>query len=390
MLVGMCWWMCWWRRGYRCLWVWFEMTAEPPVPPPDKNPFSFKNFVSRRVQGEDEDVIKVKKAPKKAKGKHTDPAVPFPEVGDPKNGEDNPFSFKKFASKQSQRKRAEGSSSDSEGGEDHTYNLLAKKMPESASTEQSPKSQHPKSEPFGITPRGARSDSESSTEGGPVALVEPLGPIPLVTANVPPPPLVIAADTSTIDDDESSDDQEEGPLAPPPILRLASEPSAELLMELSKLRAENEELKRNLEKAMTEAQKEKKVNTTLKKKIKNLEKKEAEDTKALADMVQKVEENLVLSATRAATAESTIGKLKQEILSLQVQLAQANPANIQRHYEEILGGVREKTAYASQRLMVAAQNADRSVRDLMSGVETLKNIAEVMEFVDRIAVVKQA
>ena len=37
-------------------------------------------------------------------------------------------------------------------------------------------------------------------------------------------------------------------------------------------------------------------NTTLKKKIKNLEKKEAEDTKALADMVQKVEENLVLSA----------------------------------------------------------------------------------------------
>lgn len=108
-------------------------------------------------------------------------------------------------------------------------------MPESASTEQSPKSQHPKSEPFGITPRGARSDSESSTEGGPVALVEPLGPIPLVTANVPPPPLVIAADTSTIDDDESSDDQEEGPLAPPPILRLASEPSAELLMELSKV-----------------------------------------------------------------------------------------------------------------------------------------------------------
>ena len=28
-------------------------------------------------------------------------------------------------------------------------------------------------------------------------------------------------------------------------------------------------------------------------------------------------------------------------------------------------------------------------RELMSGVETLKNIAEVMEFVDRIAVVKQ-
>ena len=72
------------RRGYLNLWVWFEMTAEPP--PPDKNPFSFKNFVSRRVQGEDEDVIKVKKAPKKAKGKHTDPSVPFPEVGDPKNG----------------------------------------------------------------------------------------------------------------------------------------------------------------------------------------------------------------------------------------------------------------------------------------------------------------
>ena len=66
------------------------MTAEPPVPPPDKNPFSFKNFVSRRVQGEDEDVIKVKKAPKKAKGKHTDPAVPFPEVGDPKNGTFSP------------------------------------------------------------------------------------------------------------------------------------------------------------------------------------------------------------------------------------------------------------------------------------------------------------
>eukprot|EP00731_Ephydatia_muelleri_P026136 Em0018g236a len=256
------------------------MTAEPP--PPDKNPFSFKNFVSRRVQGEDEDVIKVKKAPKKAKGKHTDPSVPFPEVGDPKNGEDNPFSFKKFASKQSQRRRAEGSSSDSEGGEGHAYNPLSKKMPELTTSELSPKSQHP----FGITHRGVRSDSESSTER---SHGDPLAPMPLPTPT-----------TTAIADDESSDDDdpEDGPVAPPPILRLASEPPAELLMELSKLRAENEELKKNLEKAMADAQKEKKVNASLKKKIKNLEKKEAEDTKALADMVQKVEENLVLSATR--------------------------------------------------------------------------------------------
>ena len=182
-------------------------------------------------------------------------------------GEDNPFSFKKFASKQSQRvsgsppppppplrhmtlrvnlqsclpssqRRAEGSSSDSEGGEGHAYNPLSKKMPELTASELSPKSQHS----FGITRRGVRSDSESSTER---SHGDPLGPMPLVTANVlpppppPPPPLVVAADTTTtaIADDESSDDDdpEDGPVAPPPILRLASEPPAELLMELSKV-----------------------------------------------------------------------------------------------------------------------------------------------------------
>lgn len=137
----------------------------------------------------------------------------------------------------SSQRRAEGSSSDSEGGEGHAYNPLSKKMPELTTSELSPKSQHP----FGITRRGVRSDSESSTER---SHGDPLAPMPLVTANVlppppPPPPLVVAADTTTtaIADDESSDDDdpEDGPVAPPPILRLASEPPAELLMELSKV-----------------------------------------------------------------------------------------------------------------------------------------------------------
>lgn len=60
------------------------MTADQP---PGKNPFSFKNFVSRRVEGDEVVVNKVKKAPKKAKDKtHSDPPVPFPEVGGPNNG----------------------------------------------------------------------------------------------------------------------------------------------------------------------------------------------------------------------------------------------------------------------------------------------------------------
>lgn len=385
------------------------MTAEPPPPPPDKNPFSFKNFLSRRVQGEEEDVVKVKKGPKKkakVKTAQSDSSMPFPEVTDPKNEGDNPFSFKKFVPKQSQRatggpgllpapphepsqKRAEGSSSDSgDDDEGRAFNPLAKKTPDTV-VDRSPNFQHPNAEPLGLISRAEDSDAESSTGEGPIAPVDPLGHIPLVTAEVPPPLSLVAA--GTVVGDESSDDDDDpgdGP-APPPILRHTAEPPAELLMEVSKLRAQNEELKADLEKALGDVKKEKKVNVSLKKKIKDLEKKEAEDTKALADMVQKVEENLVLSATRAATAESTIGKLKQEILSLQAQLAQANPANVQRHYEEILGGVREKTAYASKNLVVAAQNADRSIRDLMSGVEALKSVAGVLEFVDRIAVVKQ-
>ena len=61
------------------------MTAEQP--PPGKNPFSFKTFVSRKAQGDDGDVTKVKKGPKKAKEKsHGDTLLPFPEVGGPKNG----------------------------------------------------------------------------------------------------------------------------------------------------------------------------------------------------------------------------------------------------------------------------------------------------------------
>jgi transcriptional regulator NrdR family protein len=130
-------------------------------------------------------------------------------------------------------------------------------------------------------------------------------------------------------------------------------------------------------------------NSKLKEQLQALKKKEAEETKALEDMVAKVEENLVTSTKRAANAEAMVSQLKQELQSIQVHLSQADAQSVHRHYEETLSGVRDKATYASRQLSMAAMAADQSIRELLSGVDTLKNVAEILQFIDRISEIKQ-
>jgi chromosome segregation ATPase len=175
----------------------------------------------------------------------------------------------------------------------------------------------------------------------------------------------------------------------PGVIQSSEPESLHLRQQCSQLTAENKQLKSELENFKEKYRKEKLKNSKLGEQLQALRKKEAEETKALEDMVAKVEENLVASTKRAMSSEATVSRLKQEMQSLQTQLSQADAQSVHRHYEELLSGVRDKATFASRQLSMASMAADQSIRELLSGVDTLKNVAEVLQFIDRISEVKQ-
>jgi predicted nucleic acid-binding Zn-ribbon protein len=122
--------------------------------------------------------------------------------------------------------------------------------------------------------------------------------------------------------------------------------------------------------------------------LKAFKDKEKKETKALEDLVQKVEENLTLANQRAVQAEATISKLKQEIQSLKTKLAQANPQAIHKSYEDLMVGVKGKANEASQQLKAAAYKADLQIKELCQGVETLKFVSDLLDSIDGIYEVK--
>lgn len=83
-------------------------------------------------------------------------------------------------------------------------------------------------------------------------------------------------------------------------------------------------------------------------------------------------------------------KLKQEISLLQVQLS-----NFKRENEALRSGqgasltvVKQNTDAALQNLHVVMNSAHASIKQLVSGAETLNLVAEILKSIDRITEVK--
>lgn len=115
--------------------------------------------------------------------------------------------------------------------------------------------------------------------------------------------------------------------------------------------------------------------------------KEHDYTQNLARALEQVELNLEKSKRRATSAENTISKLKQEIASLREQMSHLEFENKMLRGEEAAGGFDYNPAPSSDihsqrlanELRTAANTAEHSLRQLLTGVENLRLMASTLE-----------
>ncbi|XP_072422135.1 endosome-associated-trafficking regulator 1 isoform X2 [Chiloscyllium punctatum] len=150
--------------------------------------------------------------------------------------------------------------------------------------------------------------------------------------------------------------------------------------ENAQLRKQNEEVKQLVK---THMKRTKRLQEELERRKINEEK----ETRALESMVQHVEENLQQMTKRAVKAENTVTKLKQELVLLQAELQQWKSENEKLRSEDslALNSAKSNARLASDYLTKAAQEAESSVKQLLSGTETLRLVSNLLKSIDRIS-----
>ncbi|XP_033754731.1 endosome-associated-trafficking regulator 1-like [Pecten maximus] len=156
-------------------------------------------------------------------------------------------------------------------------------------------------------------------------------------------------------------------------------------LELRRYREENNLLRQQLAEARQEAVMETQRCHKMKKDMEILQKKEAEDTAALERMVQQVEANLTTTTQRAVKAENTVLRLQTEVKTLQGRLASMRIENeILRSGDRGLADIRQRTSHVSQQLSTAASAAEQNIRQLLQGVENLRQFSQILSSVEKI------
>uniref|UniRef100_A0A096NRS6 Endosome-associated-trafficking regulator 1 n=1 Tax=Papio anubis TaxID=9555 RepID=A0A096NRS6_PAPAN len=156
------------------------------------------------------------------------------------------------------------------------------------------------------------------------------------------------------------------------------------------LKDENSKLRRKLNEVQSFSEAQTEMVRTLERKLEAKMIKEESDYHDLESVVQQVEQNLELMTKRAVKAENHVVKLKQEISLLQAQVS-----NFQRENEALRCGqgasltvVKQNADVALQNLRVVMNSAQASIKQLVSGAETLNLVAEILKSIDRISEIK--
>ncbi|XP_050175934.1 endosome-associated-trafficking regulator 1 [Myiozetetes cayanensis] len=117
------------------------------------------------------------------------------------------------------------------------------------------------------------------------------------------------------------------------------------------------------------------------------EEKEAQDLEA---MVQHVEQNLQLMTKRAVKAENSVAKLRQENALLQVQLRNYKAENEALQLGQAgLAAAKQNAELALQHLLRVTTSSRASIRQLLSGAESLQLVADLLKSIDRISEVSE-
>ncbi|XP_007945226.1 endosome-associated-trafficking regulator 1 [Orycteropus afer afer] len=156
------------------------------------------------------------------------------------------------------------------------------------------------------------------------------------------------------------------------------------------LKDENSKLRRKLSEVQSFSETQTEMVRTLERKLEAKMAKEERDYRDLESVVQQVEQSLELMTKRAVKAESHVLKLKQEVSLLQAQVS-----NFKHENEALRCGqgasltvVRQNTDVALQNLRMVINSAHTSIKQLMSGAETLNLVAEILKSIDRISEIK--
>lgn len=121
----------------------------------------------------------------------------------------------------------------------------------------------------------------------------------------------------------------------------------------------------------------------LEKTIIDLKQKEVNENKALESIIQQVEQNLVKTTERAVESERNAEKLKQEVKQLKLQLVNLSNENQLLRNSQAIRDDSRLVGFSSQ-INSAASQAEVSLKQLLSGVETLRLIASSIESYDKI------
>lgn len=114
--------------------------------------------------------------------------------------------------------------------------------------------------------------------------------------------------------------------------------------------------------------------------------KEERDAQELQSFVQKSEWNLQLMTQRALEAENNVEKLKQKIFILQGELesSKAENENLKADQMPDLGTMKHNIDFALQNLHKIIMGANWSIKQLASGAQSLRFVAEVLESTGKI------
>ncbi|XP_067000777.2 uncharacterized protein l(3)04053 [Anabrus simplex] len=156
-----------------------------------------------------------------------------------------------------------------------------------------------------------------------------------------------------------------------------------------RLQSENERLRRELDLSRRHCLDQKRRIQMLEKELLTMQSKESEETASLEKAIEQVEDNLKRSTRRAVSAESQVSKLKQETKILMSEIAQLRRENRELRSGQGASSVpifsqEQQTQRLSHELRAAADSAEMSLRQLLSGVGNLRVIASTLENLHRI------
>ncbi|XP_021399443.2 endosome-associated-trafficking regulator 1 [Lonchura striata] len=128
----------------------------------------------------------------------------------------------------------------------------------------------------------------------------------------------------------------------------------------------------------------------LEKKLEENKLKDEKEAQDLEAMVQHVEQNLQLMTKRAAKAESSAAKLRQENAQLQEELRNSRlEKEALRAGQMGLAAAKRNAEVALQHLLRVTTSSRASLRQLLSGAESLQLVADLLKSIDRISEVSE-